>query len=140
MNTANPDSFVRKEIRARLHNMEVDTLTIPCFDNRVVNSNSKNYILISTQLNQPNRTKCGRGWINSTELQVVVRQDKNTGSRVLLDNITTQVIEELDDFQLPTMDGMKVSLVELSVDNEFSQELQGEIITVKVVRLETTIN
>jgi hypothetical protein len=140
MNTANPDKHIRKEIYDRIHNMEVGGQTFKCFDDRATSSNTKNYFLLSTQLNQPNRTKCGRGWINSTEIQVVTRQPKNHGSRVLLDDAVNGVLEELDGFTLPTASGMKVSLWELSIDNELSQEAGGEIVRVKILRLETTIN
>lgn len=140
MNTANPDKHIRKEIYDRIHNMEVGGQTFKCFDDRSTSSSTKNYFLLSTQLNQPTRTKCGRGWTNSTEIQVVTRQPKNHGSRVLLDDAVNGVLEELDGFTLPTASGMKVNLWELSIDNELSQEAGGEIVRVKIIRLETTIN
>ena len=140
MNTENPDKHIRKEIYARIHNTEVDSKIIKCYDSRVTSKDPEEYFLISTQLNQPNRTKCNRGWINSTEIQVIVRRKKNEGSRVFIDDATNEVLKELDNFTLPTLSGFKVSLSELSLDNDLVQEDKGEIIYTKVLRLETTIN
>lgn len=140
MNTANPDKHIRKEIYDRLHNSEVNTLTFKCYDTNVTSANDNQYFLIGTQLNQPNRTKCNRGWLNSTEIQVVVRTKKNTGSRVLLDDAVDHVLTELDSFSLPVLSGMKVSLSEISIENELVEDTQSEIFYTKILRIETTIN
>lgn len=140
MNTANPDKYIRKEIYDRLHNSEVNTLTFKCYDTNVTSANDNQYFIVGTQLNQPLNTKCNRGWINSTEIQVVVRTRKNTGSRVLLDDAVNTVLTELDSFSLPSSSGMKVSLSEVYIENELTEELQSEIFYTKVLRLETTIN
>lgn len=140
MNTSLPDKYIRKEIYDRIHNMEINSVTFKCYDTRVTSANPSQYFLITTQLNQPNRTKCGRGWINSTEIQVVVRLKKNSGSRVLLDDAVNGVLTELDEFSLPVLSGMKVSVNDLSIDNELSQIEGGEIIYTKIIRLETTVN
>lgn len=140
MNTIIPDKHIRKEIYDRIHNAEVNGITFKCFDNRVTSSNAKNYFLLSTQLNQPNRTKCGRGWLNSTEIQVITRSPKNQGSRVLLDNAVNEVISLLEDFSLPTATGLKVIINDLSVDNELTDFEGAEIINIKIIRLTTTVN
>jgi hypothetical protein len=140
MNTLNPDKHIRKEIYDRIHNAEINGITFKCFDTRVTSDNVKNYFLIGTQLNQPNRTKCGRGWINSTEIQVIVISKKNQGSRVLLDDAVNECLVELDNFSLPTLSGMKVSVNNLSIDNEIVDVQGGEIVYTKILRLETTIN
>ena len=140
MNTLNPDKYIRKEIYDRIHNAEVNGIMFKCFDTRVGNGNYKNYFLITTQLNQPNRTKCGRGWINSTEIQVIVISKKNQGSRILLDDAVNECLVELDNFSLPSQTGMKVSLNNISIDNEIVDVRGGEITYTKILRLETTIN
>jgi hypothetical protein len=140
MNTLNPDKHIRKEIYDRIHNAEINGITFKCYDTRVTSDNVKNYFLIGTQLNQPNRTKCGRGWINSTEIQVIVISKKNQGSRVLLDDAVNECLVELDNFSLPTLSGMKVSINNLSIDNEIVDVQGGEIVYTKILRLETTIN
>jgi len=140
MNTGNPNKYIRKEIYDRIHNADIGGIIFKCFDSRVTSEDIKTYFLISTQLNQPSRTKCNRGWINSTEIQVIVRTFKNTGSRVLIDDAVDEVLTELDEFSLPVGTGLHVSISELSVDNEFVQDVGGEIIYTKIMRLETTIN
>lgn len=135
MNTSLPDKHIRKEIWTRIHNAEIDGVTFPCYDSRVTSANVKNYYLITTQLNQPSRTKCGRGWTNSTEIQVVNIVKKNQGSKLLIDNATDEILTELDDFSLPIASGMKVSEVDLSVDNELVEVLDSHIIYRKIVRL-----
>ncbi len=136
----NPDKHIRKEIYDRIHNAEVDGVVIKCYDSRVTANDPEQYFLISTQLNQPNRTKCGRGWINSTEIQVISRQKKNVGSRAFLDDMVNEVLEELDQFSLPASTGFKVSVNDLSIDNEIVEETKSEIFYTKILRLETTIN
>ena len=140
MNTFNPDKFIRKEIYDRIHNADVGGILFKCYDSRVTIGDVKQYYLISTQLNQPNRTKCGRGWINSTEIQVIVRSSKNTGSRVLLDDAVNEVLVELDEFSLPISTGIKISVNNISIDNELVEESGSEIIYTKILRLETTVN
>lgn len=140
MNTGNPDKFIRKEIYDRLHNQEVNGVNFKCYDSRLTSSNDNQYFLIGTQLNLPNNTKCNRGWLNNTEIQVVVRTKKNTGSRVLLDDAVDLVLIELDSFSLPSSSGMKVSLSELTIDNELTEETTSEIFYTKIIRIETTIN
>ncbi len=140
MNTGNPDKHIRKEIYDRLHNQEVNGVNFKCYDSRLTSANDNQYFLIGTQLNLPNNTKCNRGWLNNTEIQVVVRTKKNSGSRVLLDDAVDLVLTELDSFSLPSSSGMKVSLSELTIDNELAEETTHEIFYTKIIRIETTIN
>ena len=140
MNTMNPDKYIRKEIYDRIHNAEVDGIVVKCYDSRVTANDPEQYFLISTQLNQPNRTKCGRGWINSTEIQIIVRRPKNEGTRVFLDNLVNEVLVELDEFSLPVVSGFKVSLDDLTIDNEIVEETKSEMFYTKILRLETVIN
>jgi len=140
MNTANPDKYVRKEIYDRIHNAEISGIMVKCYDTRATVGSDKQYYLISTQLNQPERTKCNRGWLNSTEIQCIVIRKKNEGSRVFLDDMTDKVLTELDDFSLPLASGMKVSLSEVSIDNEVADDSGSEIYYSKIIRLESTIN
>lgn len=140
MNTNLPDKHIRKEIYDRIHNMEVDGVTFKCYNQRTVAKNDKQYFLVTTQLNQPNRSKCGRGWFNSTEIQVVVRKPKNFGSVLLLDNAVDSVLTELESFSLPISSGMKISEDDVSVDNQIEEITGGEIIYTKILRLVSKVN
>lgn len=139
MNAVLPDNEVNKEIASRLHNSEVDGVTFPLYVSRVTSGNPKQYFFINTQLNNQEFNKCGNGWENSTEIQVIVRQPKNTGSKVLLNNATQEVLSQLADFSLPSSTGLKVNRVELSVANELVDERGNEIVYQKIIRLETSI-
>lgn len=139
MIAALPDKHIRKEVYDRIHNSVINTVTFPCYTERVTSGNPDAYFLVSTQLNQPEFNKCGDGWENSTEIQVVVRLKRNSGSKVLLDDATQEVLSELQDFSLPSSTGLKVNQVTLSVDNEIVDERGSEIVYQKIIRLETHI-
>lgn len=140
MNTIVPDKFIRKEIYDRIHNMDINGTMFKCFDTRSTANDQDFYTLVSTQLNQPELSKCGNGWSNSTEIQIITRYPKNTGSRVMIDDAVNEVIEELTEFSLPVSTGLKVNQQQLSIDNEIVNVERGEIVYTKIVRLETTIN
>lgn len=139
MNAVLPDNHINKEIHARLHNSVIDTLTFPCYTSRATSGNPQQYFLISTQLNDQEFNKCGNGWDNSTELQVIVRLPKNSGSKALLNNATQYALDELSDFSLPVSTGLKVNRIELSVVNELVDERANEIVYQKIIRLNTSI-
>ncbi len=139
MNAVLPDNFINRELRARLDNLEVDGISFRLFDSRVTSSNPRQYFLISTQLNNQEFNKCGNGWENSTEIQVIVRADKNSGSKALLNNATQEVLTELSDFSLPQSTGLVVNRLELGVANELVDERGSEIVYQKIVRMETSI-
>lgn len=137
MNTALPDNAINAEIKSRLHNSDVNGTDFPLYLARVTSNNAKNYYLINTQLNQSTSTKCGKGWLNSTEIQVVVILDKNDGSKKLLNEATEVLRQELEDFSLT---GFSVNNVDINIENELVTESNSEIVYQKIVRLETQIN
>lgn len=139
MNAALPDNHINKEVYDRLHNSVVDGETFPLYVSRVTNGNPKQYFLINTQLNDQEYNKCGNGWTNSTEIQVIVRLKKNEGSKVLMNNATQEVLTELEDFSLPVSTGLKVNSVALSIANEIVDERGSEIVYQKIIRMETSI-
>lgn len=139
MNANYPNKYIRSEIYDRLHNADINGTTFPVFTERATVSNSKNYYLISTQLNTQTFNKCGNGWDNSTELQVIVRRRKNEGTKLLLDDAVQEALTELDDFSLPSTTGLKVNRVELSVDNEIVDERGSEIVYQTIIRMLTSI-
>jgi len=140
MTTTLPDNELNKELKARLQNMEVGNEMFKFFVSRITSQKVKFYFLVTTQLNQPEVTKCGKGWRNSTEIQVTTIYPKNTGSKALMNDATDGVIREIEDFSLPVTTGLKVSTVDISVDNELVENTNSEIVYRKIVRLETLIN
>ena len=134
-----PDNEINKELRSRLHNMEIGAHRFKFHISRATSARDKFYFLVSTQLNQKDANKCGNGWLNSTEIQVVCIFPKNTGSKNIMNLASNGVIEELQDFTLPSSTGLKVNLVDLSIDNEIVEDTKSEVVYRKIIRLETNI-
>lgn len=140
MNTPIPDNEINKELKARLNNIDVAGENFKLFVSRVTSQRASNYFLVTTQLNQPERTKCGRGWRNSTEIQVTVILSSNKGSKRLLNSATERLRQGLDDFTLPSGSGLVVNYVELFVENELVETSGANTVYRKIVRMETVIN
>ena len=134
-----PDNEINKELKARLHNMEVDGQTFKFYVSKVTSAKDRFYFLVNTQLNAPDNSKCGTGWIHATEIQVVCIHPKNMGSKALLNEATNDLIQELQDFSLPTLSGMSVSLVTINVENELVEDVSSEVVYRKIVRLELRV-
>ncbi|MEM6814899.1 MAG: hypothetical protein AAF600_10945 [Bacteroidota bacterium] len=139
MIAAYPNNDINRELKARLNNLDVGGTNFRIFDSRVTTNNIRNYILISTQLNQPEFNKCGDGWENSTEIQIIVRSKKNQGSKALLNQAAQSVLDELQDFSLPVSTGLAVNSVVLSDVNELVDDRGSEIVYQKILRMETSI-
>ncbi|MEM6895719.1 MAG: hypothetical protein AAF554_18640, partial [Bacteroidota bacterium] len=83
--------------------------------------------------------KCGDGWENSTEIQIIIRSKKNQGSKALLNQAAQSVLNELQDFSLPISTGLAVNSVILSDVNELVDDRGSEIVYQKILRMETSI-
>lgn len=140
MIAAFPDNEINKELFSRLNNLDVNGITFKFFVKRATSQEPKYYFLKSTQVSQPEFNKCGTGHITSTEIQVVVILPKNQGSEALLNMAVAALYVQLEDFSLPVSTGLKVNRVELSVDNDLTEETGSEVVYRKIVRMETTIN
>jgi hypothetical protein len=139
MISALPDNEINKELKARLHNMDVGTETFKFYVSKVTSAKDRFYFLVNTQLNSPDNSKCGTGWIHATEIQVVCMFPKNTGSKALLNQATNDVIQELQDFSLPVASNISVSLVTINVENELVEDTAGEVVYRKILRLELRV-
>lgn len=133
-----PDNAINTELYNRLNNLDVNGTTFKFYVKQVTSDKQKFYFLKSTQLNQPDFTKCGTGYINSTEIQVVAILPKNSGSELILNNAVAALFTELEDFNVSG--ALNVSKVELSVDNDLTEDIGGDIVYRKIVRMELTIN
>ena len=137
--TALPDNDINTELKARLHNMEIDGNMFKFYVSNVTSAKVKFYFLVGTQINNADPTKCGKGWENATEIQVITIFPKNTGSKYLMNEATNGLIQELKDFSLPTATGLKVNRVRINVENELIEETRAETVFRKIVRIETRI-
>lgn len=137
MIAAFPDNDINLELYNRLNNLDVDGTTFKFYVKQVTSEKQNFYFLKSTQISQPSNTKCGTGHITSTEIQVTVILPKNVGSEDLLNKAVAALYVELEDFNIP---GRSVNNLELSVDNDLTEEIGGNIVYRKIVRMETTID
>ena len=134
-----PDNAINKELRARLNNLDVNGTSFPFFVGRTGDTSPSNYFLVNTQLNGQQSTKCGRGWLNSTEIQVVVTLPRNTGSKKMLTDATNELIQALEAFALPGS-GLSVSNQQLNVENQLTEINGTDVIYRNIIRFETRIN
>lgn len=134
-----PNKHIRKAIYDVIHNMDVNGTTFPCYTEQTGTNSGNYYTLLSTQLNTQESTKCGPGWINDTEIQVVVRVPKNQGSKVLIDDAVDAVITELRDVQLAGASGMRINKRTVDVVQEFSDESATNITYRQIIRFQTHI-
>lgn len=138
MRTAFPDNAINLELFNRLNNLDVNGTTFKFFVQRVP-EDVNFYFLKSTQPSQEGGvTKCGKGWETSTEIQVVVILPKRSGSEKILNRAVAELMIQLDDFSLSSP--FVVNQVTLSVDNNLTEVVGGNVVHRKIVRMETIIN
>lgn len=135
-----PDKWVRKAIYEAINNMVVDTKVIPCFDMRATGYSGTEYVILSTQTNTQTDTKCGSGWESSILLDVFTKYRKNSGNRLLADNISDAILTNLNGLQLDVASGMVINNITINFPSDITSEVDGEIIHRKLIRYELEIN
>lgn len=139
-----PDKWVRKAVYDAINDMVVDTITIPCYDTRVVANGGKNhYVLMTTQTNSVDKTtKCENSYNSSILLDIVTsyQSSGNTGSRLLADNILDKVRELTDNLTLDVASGLTILKQTQDFPNDLATITDTENVFRKFVRLELFIN
>ena len=138
MNTVLPDKYVRKAIYDQINNMVVNTFTFPCFTERTGTNNPDTYVLLSTQLNLEESTKCGNGWINDTEIQVIVRVMPNQGAKDLIDDAVNEVLTLVDGMTLGG--GLVLNSIRKDVVFDFADKLGNKVVYRKIIKVQTYIS
>jgi hypothetical protein len=106
-----PDKWIRKAIFDVVNNIVVDGEKIRCLDRRVTGSNLDNYILLTVQSNEVDKSiKCGDRWESSILIEIYTRYllTGNTGSRLFADNITDEVRALTDTLVLDLASGLTI--------------------------------
>jgi hypothetical protein len=106
-----PDKWIRKAIFDVVNNIVVDGEKIRCLDRRVTGSNLDNYILLTVQSNEVDKSiKCGDRWESSILIEIYTRYllTGNTGSRLFADNITDEVRALTDTLVLDPASGLTI--------------------------------
>jgi len=138
--TAYPDKWVRKAIYDALNNTVVSGNTIPVFDMQAINFSGDHYILMSTQSDDPNFNKCGDGWNHAIILDVVTSFRKNTGSRLLVDQIIEAIIPLLSGMSLHASSSMVINRRQFQFPGDFTDQTDKKIFHRKILRMELDIN
>jgi hypothetical protein len=139
MTTTNPDKYIRKAVIDKLNNIVVNGKTIRCFDSRALDA-PDNYILLTAQTKDVDKSsKCGYDWETSLliEIYTQVTSVKNTGSRVLLNDIEQKVIDLLN----PKLDitGFETITQNTTYENQLETITDTEIIFRSFLRLNLTL-
>lgn len=137
-----PDKWVRKAIFDVVNGITVDGNNILCFDSRVTGNGLNNYILLTQQSNEVDKsTKCDDSWEHSILIEIYVRYliTGNTGSRLLADNIADQVRSLTHELTLDLASGFKIITQNQSFPNDIVDEDGSYMIYRKFIRKELLI-
>lgn len=135
-----PDKWVRKAISEALDGLIVNTKTIPVFDTNTLEYDGDHYIIMSTQTNTELKDKCSNKWRSSILLEVFTRHRRNTGSRVLADDIINEALTLLNNLQLDTSSNLEILNARIDAPNDITDKRPGNVIHRKFLRYEFTIN
>lgn len=141
-----PDKWVRKAIKDRIHNIDVDLVgtlnTIPCFDSFQSTGKKRYYTLLSTQTNELSKDKCGNGWESSILIDVVTKfsNASNPGSRVMADDIANEILQELEDLNLDPTSNLTISAIDIIFEPDIISFGTTQNVFRKLIRYELTIN
>jgi len=137
-----PDKYIRKAIYDVVNGIVVDGNTINCYDTRLTGVQKNNYIVLSTQSNEVDKsTKCGYDWQSSILIDIITRYklSGNTGSRLLADNILDKVRELTDSLTLDVASGLEIVTQTQSFPSDLQSETNNELIYRKFIRIEFLI-
>ena len=138
-----PDKWIRKAVFDAINNIVVDTKTIKCYDTRATGSDDDNYILLSTQSNEVNKSnKCEYQWESSILIDIITKYklSGNTGSRLLADNILNEVRNLTNSLTLDVASNLDIIWQKQSFPSDIVSETPNEIVYRKLMRIEFLIN
>lgn len=146
MNKSLPDKWIRKAISDVLNDIEVDGLSIPCYDlevTRDVNKDApRHYILMTSQSNEVDKlSKCDWLWESNIIIDIVTRYPGhgNPGSRLLADNILDAARDATKDLQLDIASGLEIVRITQSFPQDINSKSGDENIFRKLMRIEMSI-
>ena len=136
-----PDKYIRKGISDLLNNLNVDGQIIKCYDTRVTGPHiPDHYIIMSTQTAEVDKdNKCEWFWDSSILLDITTNYQRqgNTGSRLLVDNITDEVRNQMNSLSLDG--GFTIVTQTQSYPNDITTITENEIVYRKFLRLQLLI-
>ena len=138
-----PDKWIRKAIFDLLDEIVVDTETIYVYDTRVTGALEPDfYIIMSSQSNLVDKwNKCEYVWDSDIllDIRTIYQRQGNTGSRLLVDNITDACRNLLKDIALDAGSGLTIINTTLDFPNDLNDIDDSEIVYRKFIRLSLKI-
>ena len=144
MNKTLPDKWIRKAVYDAVNNIVVDTITIPCYDGRVVgNIIPDHFILLTTQTSSVDKAnKTESRWESSILIDIVTtyKSSGNPIPRILADNILDAVRSATNNLVLDASCGLIIRNQTQDFPNDIITVSGNENIFRKLMRIELTIN
>jgi hypothetical protein len=143
MNKPLSDKWIRKAIYDAVDSIVVDGETIYVYDSRVSGvEQPDNYVLMSSQTSEVDkRNKCE--WFWESEILLDIRATffltQDSGSRLLVDNITDAVRNLTQNLVLDGASGLEIIKTTMSFPNDLNEITDGEIMYRKFIRLNLLI-
>jgi len=143
MNKTLPDKWLRKAIFDAVDEIVVDGEIIYVYDSRVSGVAQPDfYVLMSSQTNEVDKNnKCE--WFWESEILLDIRATffltEDSGSRLLVDNITDAVRNLTQNLILDGASGLEIIKTSMSFPNDLNEITEGEIMYRKFIRLNLLI-
>ena len=143
MNKTLPDKWLRKAIFDAVDEIVVDGEIIYVYDSRVSGVDQPDfYVLMSSQTNEVDKNnKCE--WFWESEILLDIRATffltEDSGSRLLIDNITDAVRNLTRNLILDGASGLEIIKTSMSFPNDLNEITEGEIMYRKFIRLNLLI-
>jgi len=143
MNKTLPDKWIRKAIYDAVDEIVVDGEIIYVYDSRVSGVDQPDfYVLMSSQTNEVDKNnKCE--WFWESEILLDIRATffltEDSGSRLLIDNITDAVRNLTRNLILDGASGLEIIKTSMSFPNDLNEITEGEIMYRKFIRLNLLI-
>jgi len=143
MNKTLPDKWLRKAIFDAVDEIVVDGEIIYVYDSRVSGVDQPDfYVLMSSQTNEVDKNnKCE--WFWESEILLDIRATffltEDSGSRLLVDNITDAVRNLTQNLILDGASGLEIIKTSMSFPNDLNEITEGEIMYRKFIRLNLLI-
>lgn len=137
-----PDKHIRKAIFEALSGMNVKGKDVPTYDTYTTTDCPEQYVIISNQNNFENKAnKCVSRVDSSILLDVITRYggQGNTGSRLLADDITQEVLSRIEDLQLEVVSGLCILTQTIAMPNDIPIKTITENVFRKIIRIDMQI-
>lgn len=143
MEKALPNKWIRKAISSKINNIKVGKITVPCYDMNVTGSKQPSaYVLMTAQDNKVDKAnKCEWYWDSTITLDVCTyyKASGNTGSRLLVDNITDEIRKLTNNLVLDASSGLTIFTQTFSMPNNLVLRTDNEVVFRNIIKIDFRI-